>query len=96
MSPRPTYCPFAVRWLSGFGCVGALFAGALAVAFNVGLLALLAIAVLGAIVGLMVGVGLAKVVVVLADSLGWDDRPETSHIGRLVRRMDQVIDEVGL
>lgn len=96
MSPRPTDCPFAVRWLWGFGSVGTVIAGGLAVLFNVGFLALLGIAVLGAIVGLVVGVGVAKVIVVFADGLGWDDRPETSRIGRLVRRMDQVIDEAGL
>ena len=91
-SAKPT---FARWWLGGFGGAGAIVAGALAAMFDVGSLASLGIAVLGAIVSLLMGIGIAKVVVLVADSLGWDERPQTTRAGRLAQRMDQVIDEVG-
>jgi hypothetical protein len=63
---------------------------------DLGFLGSLGIAVLGAIVGLMVGVGLAEVVALTADGLGWAEIPETSHVRRFVRRMDEVIAQLGL
>jgi hypothetical protein len=86
---------FAWWWLGSFAGAGAIVAGALAaMLFDLGFLASLGIAVLGAIVGVRVGFGIAEAVVLIADSLGWDERPQTSRAGRLARRMDQVIDEV--
>lgn len=95
-NPAPASRSFAGWWLGGFGCVGAVLAGGVAAVFSVGFLGSLGMAVLGAIVSLSVGIGLAKVVVPIADGLGWDERPETSPEGRLARRVDQVIKQVGL
>jgi len=87
---------FVQWWLGGFACAGAIAAGALAAVFlDQGVLASLGIAVIGAILGLCVGIGIAKAFVLIADGLGWDDKPQTSRTGRLVRRMDQVIDQIG-
>jgi hypothetical protein len=91
-SAKPT---FARWWLGGSAGAGAIVAGVLAAMLDLGLLASLGIAGLGAIVSLLVGIGIAKAVVLVADSLGWDESPQTSRAGRLARRMDQVIDELG-
>jgi hypothetical protein len=59
-SAKPTGGQFAWWWLGGFGCAGAFASGALAAVFmNQGVLASLGIAVLGAIFGLSVGLGIA-------------------------------------
>jgi hypothetical protein len=67
----------ASHWLGGFTIVGAIVA---AVAFAVlfageTILYLLAIAVPGAIVGFLMGVGVAQVIVVVAEELGWSPPP---------------------
>jgi hypothetical protein len=88
---------FVRWWLGGFTCVGALAAGVLAAAFlNGGVLASLGIAVIGAILGLMLGNGIAGVFVVVAEGFGWDETPPTSRIGRLVQCMEQVTDQEGI
>jgi hypothetical protein len=92
-SAKPT-SPFVWWWLGGFGLLGAIGAGALAVLFGSGFLASLGIAVLGAIVGLSLGVGIAEAVVLIADGLGWDEKPQTSRIDRVVRHRNEVIDQV--
>jgi hypothetical protein len=95
MTDEPTARPFAWWWLGGFSGAGAIVAGAVGAMLDLGFLASLGIAVLGAIAGLSVGLGVAEAVVLIADSLGWDERPQTSRAGRIARRMDQVIDEAG-
>jgi hypothetical protein len=89
-SSKPTDGGFARWWLGGFGCVGAIVAGALAAVWGSwGFLSSLELAVLGGIVGLLVGLGIGEALALIADGLGWDDKPQTSRAGRLARRMDQ-------
>ena len=95
-NPAPKSRSFARWWLGGFGSVGALIAAGLGALFNAGFLASLGFAVLGLIVGLTVGRGVAQMVVVIGEGLQWDERPEASRVGRITRRMGEVIDEVGL
>jgi|GEM_PF-6172779 hypothetical protein len=88
---------FVRWWLGGFAGVGALAAGAVAAAFlSGGVLGSLGIAIIGAILGLEIGVGIAEMLVVIAEWLGWDEKPPPSRIGRLVQRMEQVTDMVGI
>jgi hypothetical protein len=87
---------FARWWLGWFGGVGAGIAGALGALFNTGFLASLGFAVLGLILGLEVGFGVAEVVALIGEALEWDERPEASRLGRVTRRMGEVIDGVGL
>lgn len=94
-SPAPTNPSFARWWLGSFGGVAAVIAGALGALFNGGFLASLGFAVLGLIVGLSVGFGVAQVVVLIGEGLECDERPEASRVGRITRRMGEVIDEVG-
>jgi len=54
------------------------------------LLAYLGLAVLGAIVGLVVGFGIAEVVVLVAHGFG--DEEQSSRFGRFVQCLDQLID----
>jgi hypothetical protein len=95
-NPAPASRSFARWWLGGFGGVCAVVAAALGALFNAGFLASLGFAVLGLIVGLEVGFGVAEVVVLIGEGLEWDDRPEASRVGRITRRMGEVIDGVGL
>ena len=90
-NPWPTSRSFARRWLSGFGGVGAVVAAGLGALFNAGFLASLGLAVLGLILGVSVGFGVAEVVALIGESLGWG--PEASRVGRITRRMGEVIDE---
>jgi hypothetical protein len=84
---------FVWWWLGGFACAGALVAGTLAaVSMNGGVLGSLGIAFLGAALGLPIGSGIAWVLVLIAEELGWDEQPPTSRISRLVECMEQVID----
>jgi anti-sigma factor RsiW len=59
----PASRSFARWWLGRFGGVGAVVAAALGTVFNAGFLASLGFAVLGLIVGLELGFGVAEVVV---------------------------------
>jgi hypothetical protein len=93
--PAPASRSFA-RWLGGFGGVSAVVAAALGALFNAGFLASLGFAVLGLIVGMEVGFGVAGVVVLVGEGLEWDERPEASRVGRITRRLGEVIDGVGL
>jgi hypothetical protein len=92
---------FALLWLGGFTIVGAIVA---AVAFAVlfageTILYLLAIAVPGAIVGFLKGVGVAQVIVVVAEELGWSPPPEPSSVaprlGRFLTRLDELLEKAG-
>jgi hypothetical protein len=94
--PAPASRSFARWWLGGFGGVSAVVAAALGALFNAGFLASLGFAVLGLIVGLEVGFGVAGVVVLVGEGLEWDERPEASRVGRITRRLGEVIDGVGL
>ena len=96
MNKNPASRSFVRRWLSGFGGVGAVVASGLGALFNAGFLASLSFAVLGLIVGLAVGFGLAEVVVLIGEGLEWDERHEASRVGRITRRMGELIDGVGL
>jgi hypothetical protein len=92
---------FVRWWFGGFSCAGALTAGTLvAVLVNEEVLPTLGIALIaaipGAILGLAVGTGVAEVLVVIAEGLGWDEEPPTSRISRFVRRMEQVTDQAGI
>jgi hypothetical protein len=95
-NPAPASCSFARWWLGGFGGVGAVVAAGLGALFNAGFLASLGFAVLGLILGLNVGFGFAQVVVLIGEGFEWDERPEASRVGRITRRMGEVIDGVGL
>jgi hypothetical protein len=95
-NPAPTSRSFARWWLGGFGGVCAVVAAGLGALFNAGFLASLGFAVLGLILGLNVGFGVAEVVVLIGEGLEWDERPEASRVGRITRRMGEVIDGVGL
>jgi hypothetical protein len=95
-NPAPASRSFARWWLGGFGGVGAVVAAGLGALFNAGFLASLGFAVLGLILGLNVGFGVAEVVVLIGEGLEWDEMPEASRIGRITRRMGEVIDGVGL
>ncbi len=91
---KSTGRPHVGRWLGGFGGAGAIVAGGLAAFFDLGFLPSLGIAVLGAILGIGVGVGIAEAVLLLADVLGWDERPQNSRIGRLVRYLDRALHDL--
>ena len=85
---------FAGWWLGGFGCAGAIIAGTLvAVLSNPSFVESAGIAFLGAIVGVVIGIEVAKALVLLAEELlGWDEEPPASRIGRLYLCLDQLID----
>jgi hypothetical protein len=86
-NPAPTSRSFARWWLGGVGGVGAVVAAALGALVNAGFMASLGFAVLGLIVGLEVGFGVAEVVVLIGEGLEWDERTEASRVGRTTRRM---------
>ena len=65
-----------------------------AVYLNGGVLGSLGIALIGAILGLGVGTGIAEVLVLIAEGLGVDDNAPTPAVSRLVQRMEQVTDLV--
>jgi hypothetical protein len=65
-----------------------------AVYVNGGVLGSLGIALIGAILSLGVGIGIAEVLALIAEELGWDEKAPTTRIGRLVQRMEQVTDSV--
>ena len=65
-----------------------------AVYVNGGVLGSLGIAIIGAILGLGVGSGIAGVLVLIAEELGWDEKAPTPRIGRLVQGMEEVTDSV--
>lgn len=86
---------FALWWLGAFSLVGALVAP-LTVAVVLERepsLVLVAIAILGGVVGILLGLGIARVIVVVADGLGWDERPRFHRLGRLVQHLDDLLDE---
>ena len=92
---RPSGALFVRWWLVGFSCAGALVGGVLAAVYlNGGVLGSLGIALIGAILSLGVGIGIAGVLVLIAEELGWDEMAPTPRIGRLVQRMEQVTDSV--
>jgi hypothetical protein len=96
-SRKPTGTRFVRWWRGAFTGAGAIAAGALAGAFvNGGVLGSLGIALIGAILGLGIGIGIVEVLVLIAEGLGWDEKPPTSRISRLVERMEQVTDQVGI
>jgi len=88
---------FALWWLGGFSFAGAIGASLIFAALLGGgtILAFLAIAVLGAIIGLLVGFSVAQGLVVLADALGWDEEPPSSCVGRIVHCLDHLLDMAG-
>jgi hypothetical protein len=45
--------------------------------------------------GLLVRLGTAQVLVLKAEGLGWDEKPRSSRLGRLVQCLDQLIDQAG-
>jgi hypothetical protein len=96
-SARPTCGLFALWWLGGFSFAGTIISllTLTAVLGSQPLLESLAVAVLGAIVGLLVGFGIAQALVLVADGLGWDEKPRSSRLGRLVQCLDQLIDKAG-
>jgi hypothetical protein len=59
---------------------------------SVPFLAFLGIAVLGAILGLVVGFGVAQALVLVAEGLGLDEKRRFSPLGRLVQCLEQLID----
>ena len=95
-NPAPASRSFARWWLGGFGGVAAVVAAGLGALFHAGFLTSLGFAVLGLIVGLTIGFGVAEVVVLIGEGLEWDERPEASRVGRITRRMGEVIDGLGL
>jgi hypothetical protein len=76
-SARPACRPFVWWWLGGFCFAGTIIAFlTLAAVFgSAPFLGFLGIAVLGAIVGLLVGFGIAQLLVVIAEGLEWDEKP---------------------
>jgi hypothetical protein len=87
---------FALWWLGGFSLAGAIGAFLTVAAMLGGLtiLAFLAMAILGAIIGLLVGVSVAQGLALLADTLGWDENPP-SRAARIVRCLDHLLDIAG-
>jgi hypothetical protein len=94
---RPACGLFPWWWLGGFGFAGTIIAllTLAAVLGSVPFLAFLGIAVFGAIVGLSVGFGIAQALVLIAEGLGWDEKPWSSRLGRLVQCLEQLIDQAG-
>ena len=94
-SGKPSGALFVRWWLGGFSCAGALVGGVLAAVYlNGGVLGSFGIALIGAILSLGVGIGIAGVLVLIAEELGWDEKAPTPRIGRLVQRVEQVTDSV--
>jgi hypothetical protein len=92
---KPSGSLFVWWWLGGFSCAGALVGGTLAAVYlNGGVLGSFGIALIGAILSLGVGTGIAEVLVSIAEELGWDEKAPTPRIGRVVQRMEQVTDSV--
>ena len=89
---------FAWWWLGGFSFAGITIALLTLAAMlgSVPFLAFLGIAVLGAILGLLVGFAVAQALVVIAEGLGMDEKPQFSRLGRLVECLEQLIDKAGL
>jgi hypothetical protein len=89
-SARPACGLFGWWWLGGFCFAGKTIAvlALAAVLGSVAFLAFLGIAVLGAIVGLLVGFGIAQALVLIAEGLGWDEKRRSSRLGRLVQCLD--------
>jgi hypothetical protein len=86
---------FVWWWLGGFSCAGALVGGVLAAVYlNEGVLGSFGIALMGAILYLGVATGIAGVLVLIAEELGWDEEAPTPRIGRVIQRMEQVTDSV--
>lgn len=85
-SAGPACGLFAWWWLGGF-CFAGTIIGLLTLAAVLGrpFLAFLRIGVLGAIMGLLVRLGTAQVLVLKAEGLGWDEKPRSSRLGRLVQ-----------
>lgn len=96
-SARPACGLFAWWWLGGFCFAGTIIAllTLAAVLGSLPFLGFLGIAVLGAIVGLLVGFGIAQALVLIAEGLGWDEKPRSSRLGRVVQCLDQLIDQAG-
>jgi hypothetical protein len=91
-SDKRSGAAFARWWLGGFICAGALAGGVLAAIFvNGGVLGSLGVALLGAILSLGIGLGIAEAI---ADTFTWDEKTPTSRIGRLAQRMRDVTDWV--
>ena len=92
---KPLGALFVWWWLGGFSCAGALVGGTLATVYlNGGVLGSFGIALIGAVPSLGVGTGIAGVLVLIAEELGWDDKAPTPRIDRIVQRMEQVTDSV--
>jgi hypothetical protein len=45
--------------------------------------------------GLLVGFGIAQALVLIAEGLGWDEKPRSSRLDRLVQCLKQLIDQAG-
>jgi hypothetical protein len=88
---------FALWWLGGFGLVGAIVAPLTIAVVLKGepTLVLFAIAILGVIVGILLGLSIARAIVLVADGLGWSENPRFHRLGRLVQRLDNLLDEAG-
>ena len=96
-SARPACGLFAWWYLGGFCFAGTIIAllTLAAVLGRVPFLAFLGSAFFGAVVGLLVGFGIAQALVLIAEGLGWDEKPRFSRLGRLVQCLDQLIDQAG-
>jgi Zn-dependent protease with chaperone function len=88
---------FALWWVAGFGLAGAIGASLIFGAFLGGgtILGFIAMAILGAIIGLLVGVSIAQGLALLAGTLGWDENPPSFRVARIVRCLDHLLDIAG-
>ena len=96
-SARPACGLFASWWLGGFCFAGTTIAllTLAAVLGSVAFLAFLGIAVLGAIVGLLVGIQHGTGASADSRKPWGDEKPRSSRLGRLVQFLDQLIDQAG-
>jgi hypothetical protein len=88
---------FTLWWLASFSLVGAIV-GPLTFVILLGgkaSFALIAIAITGAIVGCLVGLGIAQAIVVVADEIELSENPRFPRLGRLLHRLDDLLDKAG-
>jgi hypothetical protein len=87
---------FTLWWLGSFSVAGAIVGPLTFVSLLGGKasFAILAIAILGAIVGCLLALGIAQAIVVVADEIELSENPRFPRLGRLLHRLDDLLDKI--